>query len=83
VAKESKVHYLWPLRRVVKVIRKGREHTDVLSCGHEVSWRGSSAWKQGENEPNGREHKRRCKECYAKEQAWIDNIDSRKEGPAT
>lgn len=69
-----KEHYSWPLRRVVKVVRKGREHTDVLSCGHKVVWRGSSAWKQGDNDPGGRHPSRRCRDCYAEEQDFLDSM---------
>lgn len=74
---DPKEHYRWPLRKVVKVIRKGREHTDVLSCGHKMVWRGSSSWKEGENEVNRAPKTRRCQECFVEEKRRLDAVFDR------
>lgn len=74
---DPKEHYQWPLRKVVKVVRKGREHTDVLSCGHTMVWRGSSSWKEGESEVTRAPKTRRCRECFAEEKRKIDDAFSR------
>lgn len=72
--KDPKEHYKWPLRRVKSVVRKGREHTDMLSCGHTHVWRGSSSYKEGENTVSGVNRTRRCRDCYAEEQRKIDEF---------
>ena len=72
--KDPKEHYRWPLRRVKTVVRKGRQHTDMLSCGHTHIWRGSSSYKDGETPVSGVVRTRRCQACYAEEQQRIDEI---------
>lgn len=72
-------HYEWPLRKVAKVIRKGREHTDVLVCGHTYVWRGSSSWAQGENEMTKAPKKRRCQQCFAEDLQKVEGAFNNEE----
>lgn len=72
--KDPKEHYRWPLRKVKTVFRKGREHRDMLSCGHVHTWRGSSSYKDGENLVSGVNRTRRCQACYAEDQARINEM---------
>ncbi len=78
-------HYSYPLRIVKTVLRKGRQHTDILSCGHTVGWRGSSAWKEGENMVTGAISKRRCQDCFVAEakkvEDAINDVRTRRNGP--